>query len=71
MNDFIKLTYVKSEERICIRKADICKFEESSIMENIDDTPLKCVKVYLLHDDENWMKVSETVDEILEMLNHE
>ncbi|MCI5722384.1 MAG: hypothetical protein MR283_00055 [Erysipelotrichaceae bacterium] len=69
MNDFIKLTYVKSKEMICVRRADICKFKEDSIME--DDTPLKCVKVYLSQDDENWIKVSETVDEIMEMLEHE
>ena len=71
MNDFIKLTYVKSKERICIRRADICKFKEDLIMKNVDDTPLKCVKVYLSQDDKNWIKVSETVDEIMEMLEHE
>lgn len=69
MNDFIKLTYAKSKEKICIRRADICNFKEDLIME--DDTPLKCVKIYLSQDDEKWIKVSETVDEIMEMLEHE
>ena len=68
MNDFIKLNYIGNEGKLCVRKKDISKFEEAIFDEN---TKPKKGTLIFLNDGENWVKVSETVDEIMEMLEHE
>ena len=68
MNDFIKLNYVGNDGKLCVRKKDIYKFEEAIFIKNIK--PKKCTKIFL-NDDENWVKVEETVDEIFGMLDYE
>ena len=65
MNDFIKLTLIKSTNHICVKKQDICSFEEDVFNNK------KCTNVYLSKDRLKWIKVKETVDEIMEMLNLE
>ena len=69
MNDFIKLHYANTQEEICIRKEKIYRFKESEIVKNI--SPEKCTQIFLSENYEDWIKVSETVDEIMEMLEHE
>ena len=68
MNDFIKLNYIGNEEKICVRKKDISKFEEAVFVEN--EKPQRGTLIFL-NDDENWIKVEETVDEIFGMLDYE
>lgn len=65
MNDFIKLNYVGNDGKLCVRKKDIYKFEEAIFNKNTK--PKKCTQIFL-NDDENWIKVEETVDEIFGML---
>ena len=69
MNDFIKLHKAVSKEKICIRKKDIHSFEESIIGTAKDFE--ECTQIFLSEDEELWFKVTETVDEIMEILEHE
>ena len=68
MNDFIKLNYIGNDGKLCVRKKDIYKIEEAIFNKNTK--PKKCTQIFL-NDDENWIKVEETVDEIFGMLDYE
>ena len=69
MNDFIKLTLKNEENRICVRKQDIYGFEEATIG-NKNTGIKKCTKIYLSRTLDEWIKVEESIDEIMEMLEY-
>lgn len=69
MNDFIKLTFVKINEKVCVRKADIVMFRDNKYRE--EGHYKSCTTVFLSKDQKDWIRVKEPVEEIMWMINHE
>ncbi len=62
--------YIGNEGKLCVRKEDIYRFEESTIG-NKNTGIKKCTKIYLSITLDEWIKVEESIDEIMEMLEYD
>ena len=73
MNDFMKLTGIKNGKTVCVRKTDIVMVREDMYTGRYEGEEYEksCTIVYLSEDRENWIKVQESADKIMEMIKDE
>lgn len=69
MSDFIKLTFIGSDDKIYVRKADIVMFSDYKYKE--DEHCELCTTVFFSKDPEDYIRVEEPVEEIKWMIDHE
>ena len=70
MFKLIKLNYFYSGKAVCIRANDIQQMEER-YLENYEKENVKLTEIYFFQKSRPIIRVSQTIDEILEMLKHE
>lgn len=72
MSKYIGLTLALSREKIFLRKEDIFSFREDFIEKTRGKYKCICVNFYShKNDPTSWVKVSESAEEILKVLNDE
>lgn len=69
MSDFIKLTFIGSDDKMCVRKADIVMFKDYKCKKD-EDYEL-CTTVFFSKDQKDYIRVEESLEEIKWMIDHE